>query len=146
MSTKEEDFPSLAGCDWQQTSDPDPTYNCIAYAAGRTDVYWWPDDYPEPESDYWPAAIPREETLSAFSHLFQSLGYEICDDGDFELSYEKVTIYAKGDSPTHVARQLENGEWTSKLGPLEDIRHDSPAALSGPCYGEPARYLRRRRT
>lgn len=119
-------------------------YNCIGYAAGRTDAYWWPDDYPEPDSDYWPAGIPREETLEAFTALYESLGYAVCGDGSPEKGFEKVAIYVKDGKPTHAARQLANGHWTSKLGPMQDIRHETPEAVSGPCYGNAARFLRRK--
>jgi hypothetical protein len=33
------------------------------------------------------------------------------------------------------ARQLKHGEWTSKLGPDDDIRHPSPEAMAGGVYG-----------
>lgn len=143
MATKDVDFPRLKGSDWQQTSEPDVKYNCIAFAVGRTDVVWWPDDYPDPDSDYWPQDVLREETIEAFIELYKSMGFEECTDGSFESEYEKIVIYAIGDEPTHAARQLENGHWSSKLGVGDDIRHDAPEALSGPCYGEPARFMRR---
>lgn len=80
---------------------------------------------------------------------FGTLGYEECEDGSFEAGYEKVALYAreKPDGslwPTHAARQLPNQRWTSKLGKLEDIIHDKPEVLSGPLYGEPVNYMRRR--
>ncbi|MCI0637958.1 MAG: hypothetical protein L0Y72_23715 [Gemmataceae bacterium] len=36
--------------------------------------------------------------------------------------------------PTHAARQLPTGRWSSKLGPSEDIEHDLHA-LEGEIYG-----------
>jgi hypothetical protein len=47
---------------------------------------------------------------------------------------EKIAIYVRSDIPSHVARQLPNGKWTSKLGLREDIEHDLEA-LEGPEYG-----------
>jgi len=44
--------------------------------------------------------------------------------------------------PTHAARQLENGRWTSKLGELEDIEHDLHHLASG-AYGAVVQILKR---
>ncbi len=58
-------------------------------------------------------------------------------------SSEKLALYADsmGDV-THVARQLPNGNWTSKLGALEDIEHKTAEALDAD-YGKIAGALRR---
>lgn len=63
--------------------------------------------------------------------LFLAAGYELCGDGSLEDRYEKIAIYAKDGEPTHAARQLGDGRWTSKLGKYEDIEHDSLDALYG---------------
>jgi hypothetical protein len=53
-----------------------------------------------------------------------------------EKGFEKVAIYVKGNqNPTHAARQLDSGIWTSKIGNEEDIEHSSPAVLEGLEYG-----------
>lgn len=90
------------------------------------------------EQEYWPEGIAREETLSAFTAAFRTIGYEACDDASMEADFLKIAIY--GDTqkvPRHVARQLANGEWTSKIGQYEDIRHKNLKALTGdpPAYG-----------
>ncbi len=140
------DFPNLAKHVWAQCSPVDPTYNCIAFAAGRSDVYWWPDNSPDEPSDYWPTGLPRDETIDALRRLIESFGYAACADGSLEPGIEKVAPYAIGEVPTHAARQLENGNWISKLGPREDIRNDEVEALDGPAYGHVVRYLRWPRT
>ena len=48
-----------------------------------------------------------------------------------------------GDVPTHAARQLPNGWWTSKLGPSFDIEHATPEAVAGGVYGDPVLFLSR---
>lgn len=53
-------------------------------------------------------------------------------------------IYTKDGSPTHAARQLPNGKWSSKLGPDADISHEI-SALDGPCYGGVEVVMRRGR-
>ncbi len=145
MASKDVDFPNLAGTDWEQKSPIDPTYNCLAFAAGRQDRYWWLDEYPDQDSDYWPAGLPREETVEDIVQLYTSLGFELCNNAEHEPGFQKVAIYAKGDEPTHAAAQTENGHWESKLGPEDDIRHATLEALSGPCYGVPVRFLRKAR-
>ncbi len=43
----------------------------------------------------------------------------------------------------HVARQLKEGMWTSKLGPDEDIEHNTLDALEGELYGAVTQVLKR---
>ena len=43
----------------------------------------------------------------------------------------------------HAAKLLEDGRWSSKLGDLEDVGHDSPADVCGPFNGELACFMRR---
>jgi hypothetical protein len=145
MASKDTDFPNLRSSHWQQISDPDLNYNCIAFAVGRTDVCWWPDNSPGNDTDYWPDGIPREEAIDAFVTLFGSMGFEECTGDRLENGYERIAIYAKAGEPTHAACQLAGGAWASKLGRQDDIRHDTLAALSGPCYGVPVRFMRRAR-
>lgn len=40
------------------------------------------------------------------------------------------------EKPTHVARQLDDGKWTSKLGSNEDIIHHTLDGLEGEKYGQ----------
>ncbi len=121
------------------TSPPSEDYNCIAWAAGIDNDWWWPDP-----NCTWPPSAPREATLSAFIAAFATLGYEPCGDGTLEEQTEKVAIYAFPDGrTTHAARQLPSGRWTSKLGEAEDIKHGSPAELEGVVYGAVVQYMRR---
>ena len=57
---------------------------------------------------------------------------------------EKVAIYLLNGMPTHAARQLSTGKWTSKLGLSIDIEHDSPDVLDGPEYGKASIFLKRK--
>ena len=87
---------------------------------------------------YWPSEAPMEGGVAAFVTAFGILGYEPCANGALEDGFEKVAIYALPSGVTHMARQLDTGRWTSKIGGLEDIDHASPAELEG------ARVRRRR--
>ena len=93
---------------------------------------------------YWPANAPFEETTAAFVAAFATIGYEECASEDMESGYEKVVLYAGASgAPTHMARQLVGGEWTSKLGQWFDIRHQSPDVVSGGEYGSICKVLKR---
>lgn len=60
-----------------------------------------------------------------------------------EVGVERVALFAGSDGfPTHAARQLPNGRWTSKIGFLEDIEHDL-YDLEGSEYGAVVRIMRR---
>jgi len=131
-------FPNLVRSGYAITSPHDPNYNCIAWAAADTSRFWWPTPF-----SYWPAGVPRELTLAAFEEAFRNLGYDSCNDGDLEEGFEKIALYAKDGVPTHMARQLESGAWTSKLGPAEDIRHGDVAGVAGSIYGSVVGYFRR---
>lgn len=139
MAVNESLFPLLAPTGYRITSPPDALYNCIAWAAGQTDEWWWPD----PNGfDFWPVGVPRDATLAAFVQAFATLGYQPCSEVSLEIGWEKVAIYALNGTPTHAARQLSGGRWTSKLGPDDDLEHDLDG-LVGPTYGMIAQVLRR---
>ncbi len=118
-------------------------YNCIAWAAGFNTQWWWPT-----KRYFWPQGVPREITLSAFLAAFATLRYEECQDGILEIGYEKIALFAIQDDngllvPTHAAKQLSDGRWTSKIGRLEDIKHNKVVDVNGPYYGTPVRFMRR---
>jgi hypothetical protein len=135
-------FPALHGSAYQMTSPQADTYNCVAWAAGDTTNWWWPDEPDNPDSAYWPPGVPREETLEAFRHAFATLGYAVCDHEGQEEEYEKVALFALAGAPKHAARQLPTGLWTSKLGPMEDIEH-ALHDLTGLVYGSVALVMKR---
>jgi hypothetical protein len=87
----------------------------------------------------FPFGLPvfrAEESMAAFVAAFATLGYTPCDDDAFDPAWEKVALFVNGaGEPTHAARQLPNGRWTSKLGESEDIEHGLHA-LKGDIYGQ----------
>jgi hypothetical protein len=138
----EQVFPGLRGSGYQVTSPQNETYNCIAWAAGDTTNWWWPDAPDNPDSSHWPPGVPRMETLESFRHAFAALGYSVCEDDQLEAGYEKIALFALAGAPTHAARQLASGRWTSKLGPMEDIEH-ALHDLTGLVYGSVVLTMRR---
>jgi hypothetical protein len=135
-------FPRLAGESFDITSPRDVRYNCIAWAAGDVKRWWWPA---EPPFAYWPAGVLREESVASFIAAFESLGYESTPSGEHDPAFEKVAVFASADgTPTHAARQLADGSWTSKIGRLEDISHTDVNGVAGGDYGEVVAFLRTR--
>ncbi len=141
VTVLEDVFPGLRGSGYQRTSPGDQVYNCIAWAAGATDAWWWPiGDHPR---IYWPEGANREETLDAFRAAFAVQGYSECDSSTLEPGQEKIALFADSSGcPTHAARQLANGRWTSKLVEREDIEHEL-SDLEGEVYGSVACFMKR---
>jgi len=133
-------WPNLSGTDYQVTSPKSEEYNCFAWAVEEDDRWWQPIPG---EQYYWPDGVPQEETLEAYIQAYQTLGYESADRDILETGYQKIAIYVDYSGiPTHAARQLPNGKWTSKLGWLEDIEHELDG-LTGDRYGVVGQILKR---
>src|SRR5260370_21543528 len=141
----EEIFPDLAATGYSPKSDKSPAYNCIAYAAGDETRKWV--GYRE-VGYYWPEGAKEGHTLDALTSAFEQLGYAVCDIDALEGEYENVALFLENEELwTHAAKQCEDGTWTSKLGILEDIIHQTPQAVSGPdpAYGQVACFMKRGR-
>lgn len=133
--------PRLANGLFNITSPKTSDYNCIAWAAGRTDIPWWPIKAP---GVHWPSDCELKATRESFICAFRTLNYEECANGDLETGYEKVAIFAdERGVPTHAARQLTSGAWTSKLGQGWDIEHPHYKDVEGETNGEAKVFLRR---
>lgn len=138
---KETQFPNLAVNGYSVTSSQTATYNCFAWAAGEADRWWNPLEPTNPY--YWIDGVPNELTIAAFILAYETLGYMVCEDSAFELGFEKIALYATPDGEvTHAARQLSNGNWTSKLGRWEDIEHDLDGLVCE-MYGTVQKLLKR---
>ena len=125
----EQMFPSLSSAGYQVTSPATEDYNCIAWALNRIDTVFWPDTM---DLFAWPDTLPREEDLNVVISFFQTHGYKICRNSGLEKGVQKIALYILADDKfTHVARQLNDGAWTSKIAEHEDIKHESLLALVG---------------
>lgn len=134
----EEAFPRLRGSSYEVTSPRDTEYNCIAWAVGESDRWWWPDG-----RAFWPDDLPRERSLDAFVQAFGRLGFSGCESPEFEPGFEKIALFADAHGcPTHAAKLQPSGRWTSKLGKEEDIEHELED-LEGSHYGSVATILKR---
>ena len=71
------------------------------------------------------------------------LDYAPCADDQRENGFEKVAIFVDSSgTPTHAARQMGSGMWSSKLGKEHDIAHE----LLGVCgrhYGSVGMIVKR---
>ena len=138
--TLEQWFPALRSTDYEVTSPYDEGYNCIAHAAKDSDAWWWPC-----ADGYWPGDS-LDDSIENFVKIFcEFLRYEDCRTPELEHGYEKVAIYAIAGHTKHMARQLPDGQWTSKLGKAQDISH-ALSGVQGESYGFAVRFLRRKIT
>lgn len=125
------------------TSMATAAYNCVGWAM-RDDKRWWE---PLPgTSYYWPTNCDSDYSVESYIGMFSRQGFEVCADGICEDGFEKIAIYEKDGEFTHVALQTPSGRWSSKLGALEDVEHDTPGVLEGDDYGTVRRFMRRRST
>ena len=125
-------FPNLVDLSGKKTSEATEAYNCIAWAFGDDQRKWWPS-----KLGFWPRKLTGKSCLEEFLALFRTQGWEKTQDQSVEFGFLKIALYAntqQSPDPTHAARQLPNGKWTSKLGDYIDLSHDLND-LNGPAYG-----------
>lgn len=133
-------FPALSRSEYSKSSEQDRFYNCFAFAVHDTGQYWQKVSV---RGYYWP--LERDDRLEDWIKALHLNNFEVTDNRDLEPGFEKVSIYVKAGSPEHVARQLESGKWTSKIGKLEDIEHATLSGLEGEEYGEATIFMKRKR-
>lgn len=138
------DFPNLSDANATKKSPFDPSYNCAAWAVGRAKNCWWDYNKGHPNA-YWPPGVPRTGDITSYIASYEYHGYERCDNGQIENGWKKIAIYASLGEFRHAAKVISETEWHSKIGNGIDIVH-SPDALTGPCYGWPTTFMRKRIT
>jgi hypothetical protein len=130
-------FPHL-GHEYEVLGPATKVYNCIAWSIGITNRW------------VWPARPGQPATVRDFDELYGRYGYRRVKGLNFDkaVGSDKLVLYVKRKpdgtiEPTHGARQLSDGSWSSKLGQLPLIRHLDPDDLDGASYGVPfAVYVR----
>lgn len=146
-------FPGLANdFSFRVEKDEDPDYNCFAWAAVYSNVFWTP--YPpggKPGIGFdgvyynWPFEVAKDAHINTLIEIYTKCGYEVCADGELEEDHRKIVIYCKGDDAQHAARQIcfgkHRGKWTSKLGYSFQILH-GPDSLEGDEYGTIRQYMK----
>jgi len=76
------EFPNSVQEPFLMTSPQDIRYNCIAWAFGDNEKFYWPSDLPE---YFWPENIEKEESIAAFIALYESIAYASCEDGEQDM-------------------------------------------------------------
>ena len=142
-------FPGLKTTTFTITSEQTKRYNCVAWAC---DDKWRTHPvgrfWSHVEGYYWPEGVPRGSSVAHYERALATEGFTRCSNGTFEPGIEKIAIYALGDQFRHVARQVGDGRWTSKLGSHCDIEHDLDA-IAGlttdphDSYGDVVRFMQR---
>ena len=136
------DFPGLRTSDFKLDSPCDKKYNCFAWAAGFSNLWWEPIPFPIP-GYYWPRP-PRRYDIQEYLDILESFGYSRCKSPDKEEGYQKVVIYVNDAGAfKHIARQEPSGQWTSKCGNGPDIMHELDG-LEGSLYGKAKIFMKRR--
>ena len=145
------EFPNLKPEEYGKESPESPHYNCIAFAAGVTNRWWWPRLPKGPRGPApryaWPLGAPTEPNVEAFVKAFETLGYSVCDNGDLEEGFEKIAIYdhLANAKEFHASRQLDNGWWISKFGPYKDLEHKTAEAIETATGYKVQRWMKRKR-
>ena len=131
------------------TSEADSAYNCVAHAAGKKDLPWWPMEEGV-EGVFWPDGVDRAETVDAFVAAFRSIGYRPCeasqDGSGFIAGYEKVAIYVDAEGTPTQPRgrpKAADGPANSANGKTSNTTLRRPRRRQGgrPGYGKPVKYL-----
>ncbi len=129
-------FPNIPTKDIKIDGDEDSSYNCIGWAFGDNSRWWWPGG-----GVYWPNS--DSPTIHAFDSLLKDTAHGIeTSDQKHEDGFVKLALFSRDPEPrsesypTHLARQLEDGEWSSKTGFSYLIRHGHDVrAMNGGDYG-----------
>jgi len=141
----ERSWPNLELDNHYEASPKDNKYNCYAWALNKNNEKW------APYTGYsWFKGFKKVhqypgEDINLFIEGFASIGYDVCDNSNLENGFEKIAFYIKGKGVEHIARQLENGTWASKLGVLHDIEHDNLSVLEDGEYGKAILFMKRKR-
>ena len=87
--------------------------------------------------------ITVRHEVDAVVAALATVGYVPCVDDGYEPGFEKAAVYARSGLPTHAARQLADGRWSSKMGQDCTVSHATPSGVEGLVYGSVVAYLRR---
>jgi hypothetical protein len=138
-------WPNLVSAAYYKSSNEDLLYNCVAWVEGIKSkrIDFSQDEEGNLLDDYYLTSYPYIE-------YFESRGFVLCENGILETGIQKIAIFEKDNEFKHVAIQLENGYWSSKMGDFEDIVHYELNAVEGYPYkrksfGKVAYYMKRPR-
>ncbi len=127
-------FPACADDGYTETSPATYEYNCIAWAAGVTDIPWWPI---RSSGVFWPLHPQKFPRRSRLSRIPQSLSGKLSATRNVITASlepgicEKIALYQSNNgSPTHAAKPIARWKMDQQIGSFyKDITHATPAAL-----------------
>lgn len=103
-------FPMLLrGVNFDQASDEDFNYNCLAFAVGDKSNWW---DPPGRYGHYWPPGFSEDATVETVARIIALHGYVVEAERGATPKTDSVAIYAKAGEWTHFAK-FACGRWTS---------------------------------
>lgn len=142
-------LPHLDRGSFRVTSPTCREYNCAAWAAEETSRKWDPTavglDGRLLPPYFWPLEVPVLPSTLALEEAYATIGYRSCADGELVRGIQKIAIYGNGKGEWfHVARQLTDGTWTSKMADWADVVHSDPAAIEGLTIGRVEAFMERR--
>lgn len=131
-------FPNLKiGENGNYTSEKGDQYNCAAWAVQLEDEWIQFED----------AQGNLDLSIERYITYYKNHGFEVGKNPDLEIGIIKIAIYANENKEfKHVARQLTDGQWTSKIGDWEDIEHKTLDVVTGKSYGKPHVIMQKKQT
>jgi hypothetical protein len=119
--------PMLGTADFDLVEPPSFDYNCFAHTVGIT----------ERRVDRELQVKGDDPRLCELDGYYRKFDYQAIHQGsrEPEPGVEKVLVYGREGTPTHVALLKPDGFIYSKLGSGALIRHRQPEVLFGPTYG-----------
>lgn len=122
------------------SSKEDWGYNCVAWAAGCSHVFWT-HERGFGTYAFWPVGVPRGETLGHLVTLYESLGFTLCADGTVETQIDKIALFEQDGVWAHACKLCEDGRWWSKIDYFEDVKHTIEDAVA--VYGTQPVFMKR---
>src|SRR5579863_4305608 len=107
---------------------PNKRYNCVAFALGEENVILDMGIFAK-RIDLAPSGLSNaslDHTINGYIILFRHFyQFEVCESAEIEEGFNKIVLYEGiGEDGEvgflHVALQLEDGTWKSKMGEYED--------------------------
>jgi hypothetical protein len=141
----EEPYPNLIARGYRKTSKLNPNYNCVAWALDWITSRWIDHTEPQEPGCIWPDDVPKGPHVENYMRLFAKFGYVPCNGPELEDGFDKVAFWDDQHQWgfAHVARQLPNGHWTSKLGNGNDIEHNTLDAINCGNYPNAFKFMKR---
>jgi len=135
----EKSFPNSYKEPFEITSSETPDYNCLAWALNDNSKWYESDD------DYfWFNDIARDNLLTTIQKIFENLGFHQTNFAKYQIDYERIALFSIDNNEcSHLARQIDEDKWTSKLGSSYDVNHSIKSIENG-IYGNAVIFLERK--